>query len=160
MIWATINLVFFAALLVFLLKEKVREYVHERHVIMRENVIGVREKLRDARERMEEFSAKLEAVDTEVKSLTRQAGDDGESVKIKLLNSAKEKSGTLIEEVRQRSTELVGDLKSELVSDMANLVVSRAEESLSGKLTGADKKRFHKEFTSSLNGRTRVRGEA
>lgn len=140
-------------LLVFLfvkLKKPVIDHVFKRHEMIRDEVRRVREMLSSAQAKHEEFSGKLKAIDTEVMALRDQARQDAASMKVRILTEAQRNSARVVSDARAASEGMVGDLRRQLAFEVGTAVVDRAQAVVKTRLTGDDRARIRKEFSTEV----------
>jgi F-type H+-transporting ATPase subunit b len=132
------------------LRAPVSAYVNDRHVSLREELQRVRGLLVSAQRKYDEFSGKLKAMDAEILSLREQAKQDASAAKVRVVAEAQRLSATVIHDARVSAQGLYSQLKSELFSEVGLKVVDRAEKLLRERLTGDDRARIRKEFSSQV----------
>lgn len=140
-------LIFF---LTFKLRKPSRDFVSQRHEFIRGDIHSVREQLIQAQRKYDEFSAKLQSVGIEILGLREQVKQDIQNSKLRIMTEAERLSQGLISDARESSASLFLELKNELYSEMSLKALDRAEQLLRDRLTGDDRSRIHKEFSSQL----------
>jgi F0F1-type ATP synthase membrane subunit b/b' len=145
-----INLLILVGVLVFYLREPLKVFAETRHHTIREDLESVRNQLRAAQEKHAEFSAKLRAVDAEVNGIKSQMVQDAQAMKSRIVAEAQKLSGNVIEDARHASAVLYTEFKSSLYSELGSRVLDRAEAILKERLTGDDRARIRKEFSSQV----------
>lgn len=145
-----INLLILVGALVYYLRKPLKTFAETRHHAIREDLESVRNLLRGAQEKHEEFSAKLRAVDAEVSGIKTQMIQDAQAMKSRIVAEAQRLSGNVIEDAKHASAVLYTEFKSSLYSELGHRVLDRAEAILKERLTGDDRARIRKEFSSQV----------
>jgi F-type H+-transporting ATPase subunit b len=150
LIYPAINLAILIALLFVYTREPVRGFVRTRHETLRDELRRVRDLLTNAKAKFEEFSAKLKAMEAEIQALRDQAKQDAAAVKTKILAEAQVLSANVVTDARRSAQGLYGQLKSELFVEVGNKVLDRAESMLRERLTGDDRARIQRDFSTQV----------
>lgn len=148
----TFNFLVLIAILAYYLKQPIKDFVSNRHVSMRDELARVRELLKQAQSKNEEFVSKLKAIDAEVASLRQQMAQDAKSAKQRLVSDAQRLSATIVSDARMAAEGLYSDLRGQLHSELGSRILERAETLLRDRLTGDDRARIRKEFSSQVEG--------
>lgn len=144
------NFTVLVVLLVYFLKQPLRDHVSDRHTTLRDEVQGVESLLQRARERYDEFSAKLKAIDAESAAIREQVRQDAESARLRVMSDAKRLSGVIVADARASAESIVHDFRDQLRVEFSNRVIDRAETILKGRLTGAEQARIRKDFSRKV----------
>jgi F0F1-type ATP synthase membrane subunit b/b' len=142
-----INLLILVGVLVFYCRKPLQVFAETRHHTIREDLETVRNQLRNAQEKHAEFSAKLRAV---VSGLRAQMIQDANAMKSRIVAEAQKLSGNVIEDAKHASAVLYTEFKSSLYSELGARVLDRAEIILKERLTGDDRARIRKEFSTQV----------
>jgi F-type H+-transporting ATPase subunit b len=126
------------------------EFVRNRSTSLRDDLQRVADQLKQAQQKYEEFSAKLKAMDAEVRSLRDQAKQDGEAMRLRLLADARKLSTVIADDARTAADALYEDFRAQLRSDFATRVLERAEKLLRERLTGDDRARIRQDFSRQV----------
>jgi F0F1-type ATP synthase membrane subunit b/b' len=145
-----VNLAILVAFLVVKVKQPLRDHVKARHTNLKEQLLSVQDMLSKSQERYDEFSAKLKAMDAEVSALRDQAKQDAKAAKEKIAVEAKKISASIATEAKSAAGNLYTDLKGQLLSELGNRVLERAETMLKERLTGDDRIRIRQEFSAQV----------
>ena len=145
-----INLAILVGILAYYLRQPLKEFVTNRHVSVLGDLKRVQDQLHKAQEQYEEFSAKLKAIDAEVQALHKQAKQDAENAKVRIVHDAKRLSDGIMIEAKSAAQGLVEDLRKELFTDLGNRVLEQAETILKNRLTGEDRARIRREFSAQV----------
>lgn len=146
----TINLIILVGILVYYTRHPIKKSVQDRHASLRDELARVRDLLRQAQEQYNEFSSKLKAIEAETTALRQQAVQDAEAAKQRLVNDAQRMSLGISSDARKAAESLYGELKSQLASEVGGRVLERAEAILRDRLTGDDRARIRKEFSTQV----------
>ncbi|MDR3607513.1 MAG: ATP synthase F0 subunit B [Oligoflexia bacterium] len=146
----TFNLAVLIAVLTYFLRQPIRDYVSGRHHTVRDELARVSELLKDAQEKNSEFSAKLSAIDAEIVAIRKQAVQDAEAMNQRIIANAVRLSAGTVADARLAAEGLYSDLKSELYHELGARVIDRAGSLLKERLTGDDRARIRKEFSSQV----------
>src|SRR5688500_8433933 len=91
-----INLGILVAVLAYYLRQPAKDFVRNRHLVLKQEVERIAEQLRVSQERFEEFSSKLKAIDVELTALREQTQQDAEVMRNKVLNDARKLSLSIV----------------------------------------------------------------
>jgi len=145
-----INLSILIAVLVYYLRAPLKAFIKIRHESVRDELERVAEQLKLAQEKYDEFSAKLKAMQAEIVVLRDQARQDGEAIKLRLVNDGKRVSVAIVMDAKAAAEALIEDLRISLKRELAASVLSRAELLVLGRLTSEDRKRFRLDFSKQV----------
>lgn len=146
-----VNVSILVGMLYYFLKKPVIQFVAERHTRIKIEVADVAVKLSKAKEKYEEFSAKLKAIETEIRILKEQTKQEAEQFKINVLTEAKKQASAIVVDAKNASNVAVEDFKKDILKNMAVQIMSQVERTLISQLTGADKVRLRKELASQVD---------
>ena len=145
-----INLLLLVGILVWKVREPLRNFVSARHISLRDELQKTGDQLRQAQERYDEFTAKLKAIEAEISALRDQARQDAEGMKLRVLSDAKRLAALIVSDARLAGETLFSDLRMQLTTEFANRVVEKAEGLLRVRLTGDDRVRIRREFSMQV----------
>jgi F0F1-type ATP synthase membrane subunit b/b' len=145
-----VNLVILIAVMAYYLKQPLKTFAKDRHHSIRTDLETVRNQLRDAKAKHAEFSSKLRAMDAEIAGLKTQASQDAQALKTKVQAEAQKLSSNIIEDAKHASQVLYAEFKVQLYSELGGHVLDRAEKILRERLTGDDRARIRKEFSTQV----------
>lgn len=146
----TFNLAVLIGLMVYYLREPLKQFVTGRHVELRDELGRVRDLLQKAKVQYEEFNAKLGALDAEVAALRNQATQDAQAARQRILSEAQKLSANIATDARHSAEALYADLKDNLYTELGAAVLERTEKVLRERLTGEDRVRIQKEFSAQV----------
>jgi F0F1-type ATP synthase membrane subunit b/b' len=147
-----VNLGILIAVLVVYTRKPLGAFVASRHATLRDQILNVRKQLTGAQEKYEEFSAKLKTIDSEIAVLREQARQDAQGAKNRAGSEVQRLSAGVVADARTASSQLFDDLKTQLRHDLAVRALERAEAILNVRLTGDDKARLRREFSTQVEG--------
>ena len=145
-----LNFFILVGILVYKLRQPLKDFVQMRHKSLREEIQAVREQLQAASEKFEEYSRKLSAVDSEIQSLRSQLKDDIAQMNQRVLMEAKKASEAVVHDARVSAQSLLSDLKADLYSDLVYRVVGRSESLIQQRLTSDERVRIQQEFSKQV----------
>jgi F0F1-type ATP synthase membrane subunit b/b' len=146
----TINLLILVGILVYYTRHPIKKSVQDRHAGLRDELARVRDLLRQAQEQYSEFSSKLKAIEAETTALRQQAIQDAEAAKQRIITDAQRMSSGIANDSRKAAQSLYSELRTQLASEIGNRVLERAEVILRERLTGDDRARIRKEFSTQV----------
>ena len=146
----TVNLLILIGVLVYFLKTPVKNFLMERRGTISHDIDVAQKTINEAKSRFEEYSKKLEAIETEISALKDTLRKQGESERKELLRQAEATSETLRKEARETIELQTERAKHEIQSEVANLALGNAEALIRQNLGEADKDRFVQEFTKNI----------
>ncbi len=146
----TINLLILVGILVYYTRHPIRKSVQDRHDGLREELTRVRELLRQAQDQYNEFSSKLKAIEAETNALRLQAVQDAEAAKHRIVTDAQKMSQGIASDSRKAAESLYVELKAQLANEIGGRVLARTEAILRERLTGDDRARIRKEFSTQV----------
>lgn len=150
MIAITFNFLVFVACLYFGLRKPVKEALELRHITLKDSVERVRTQLEEAQRSLQEFEGKFRQLESEKTAMMAFSKQDAEILALKRLNDARRISQGVVSDAELASRSLGEQLERELRTDFGNRVLAKAESQLVSKLTGEDRVRFVKDFSSKV----------
>jgi F-type H+-transporting ATPase subunit b len=144
------NLAVLIVLLVVKVKQPLRDHVRNRHLSLKDELESTRQKLSSAQEKYDEFTAKLKTIDAEAAALREQARADAQATQQRIATESKKIAASIVTESRSTAQNLYSDLKSQLLGELGQRVLERAEAMLKERLTGDDRVRIRQEFSQQV----------
>ena len=134
-----LNLVLLIGLLVYLLRKPFGEFLRNRKERLRSEVARAEEASEKARAAFEEYSAKLDAVSSEIGSLTENIRKQGETERAELVSQAR-KSGEAIRKevedtIRLETARAVSEIQAEVVESAVALAEKMIKEKVDRNFT-------------------------
>jgi F-type H+-transporting ATPase subunit b len=146
----TFNVVILLGLMVYYLREPLRQFVYQRHTALADELKRVHAMLRDSQEKFDEFTAKLKAIDVETQAMREQAKQDAQTAKNRLVAEAQKLGSTIVTDARSSANNLCSELKTQLAGELSLQVLDRTEALVKDRLTGDDKTRIRQEFSNQV----------
>jgi len=150
LILPALNLLILCVVLYFAARKSVIAAVRKRHELVINDLQDVRKNLSTAQEKHEEFTAKLKGVGVEIEAIRAEGLQDAAGLKQKILEQGQKTAAGIVSDAKTRSQTLFYEIKGELVMEFADQVIRRASDHLKKALTGEDKDRMRKEFSTQL----------
>lgn len=144
------NLFILLAFLVYKLRAPLRDFVSQRHVLLRTEIQTVSQQLKAAQEKFDEFSAKLKSVNSEVASIQDQTKQDAALMKQRILADARRAATTVVADSKAVAQGLYSQMAVQLYSELSFRVLERGETLLRERLTGDDRARIRQEFSRQV----------
>ena len=148
--WSTFNLLILVGFLVYKLRSPLREFVSQRHVLLRNEIQSVSDQLKNAEEKFEEFSARLKSVQNEASALREQSKQDASAMQQRILQDARRNAGIIVGDSKTVANGLYSQMASQLYSELSHRVLERGEKLLRERLTGDDRVRIRQEFSRQV----------
>ena len=145
-----LNFSILVGLLIYKLRQPLKDFVLARHKSLREEIFSVQEQLRLASDRFEDYSKKLSQVDSEIQDLRTQLKEDILQLNQRILTEAKKASEAVVGDAKTSAQSLLSDLRADLYSDLVYRVVDRSEALVKERLTSDEKVRIQREFSKQL----------
>ncbi len=145
-----VNLLILLGVLVYFLKTPVKNFLIERRGTIGHEIDVAQKTISEAKSRFEEYSRKLEAIESEISALKDTLRKQGESERSELLRQAEAASETLRKEAKETIELQTERAKHEIQTEVANLALGSAETLIRQSLGDADKERFVQEFTKNI----------
>lgn len=146
----TVNLLILLGVLVYFLKTPVKNFLIERRGTIGHEIDVAQKTISEAKSRFEEYTKKLEAIETEISALKDTLRKQGESERSEMLRQAEAASETLRKEAKETIDIQTERAKHEIQAEVANLALGGAEALIRQNLGDADKERFVQEFTKNI----------
>jgi len=147
---AFINFALFVGFLFWKLRAPFGDFVRNRSISLRDELESSREQLTKARSQYEEFSAKLDAIESDIRALREQARLDAAQAQGRIRAETSRLSAQILADATATRDASIAEAKREIVRAFAIQVVGRAEGLLRGRLTGEEKVRIRREFSTQL----------
>lgn len=144
------NLAVLIGILVYFLRAPIRNMVQQRHENLRSELDAVREQLHAAQARHAELSAKLGAIDSELRSIREEGRQDAERLGKQLAEDAKRNAASIVSDAQAASKNLFNDLRAQLYNELGERVLNRAETMIRDRLTGEDRTKIRQDFARQL----------
>jgi len=121
--------------------------IQERHDVFRTNLHRAQEELAKAREQLDEYSAKLKAVEAEIRATQELFKEQAEKEKKEIIQKAEKNIESLLRDAKESASGLYGQLKKDLLVELGATVIQNAEDRLKKELTQDDHSKIRKDFS-------------
>lgn len=145
-----VNLLILLGVLVYFLKTPVKNFLIERRGTIGHEIDVAQKTIGEAKSKFEEYSKKLQAIESEISALKDTLRKQGESERGELLRQAEAASETIRKEAKETIELQTERAKREIQNEVANLALGNAEALIRQNLGDADKERFVQEFTKNI----------
>ena len=147
----TVNFIILFAVLAYYLKEPIRNFLIERRGIISNAIDEAEKVIAEAKKRYEEFSAKMNKIDEEIKTLREILKKEGEIERNEILRHAELASQKIGEEARETIRLETAKAKQEIQSEAVSLAIGLAEGILKQNLVESDEGRFIDDFVKKVD---------
>jgi F0F1-type ATP synthase membrane subunit b/b' len=145
-----LNLAALVALIVWKTKGPFVVFMAARRKTVEDELKRTAAALAEATSKQKEFDARLKGLAVEIEALRSQSRRDAEAKGLQILTEAKRLGDQIVSDARMAGDQMVVDFRAQLVAETAHQVIGRAERALKARLTGDDRVRFNREFSSQL----------
>ena len=145
-----INLAILLTFLGWKLKGPAREFVSGRHATLRDELASVREKLADAKSKLEEAGARLKAVEAEKAQLREEIRNQAKQTRTRIVAEAQRLAQQIVTDAHASAHSLAADFKAQLIDEMGQKILDRAEAMLRERVTRDDRVRIRQEFSRQV----------
>jgi len=145
-----VNLLILIGVLVYFLKTPVKNFLVERRGTIGHEIDVAQKTIGAAKSKFDEYSRKLQAIESEISALKDTLRKQGESERGELLRQAEAASETIRKEAKETIELQTERARREIQSEVANLAIGNAETLLIQNLGDADKERYVQEFTKNI----------
>jgi len=152
MVATLFNFTLFIIILYRAAKKPVVEMVAQRHQAIRDAVATNRKRLEEARASYEEYSSKLRVVETEVAAIRQQVRTEAEATRLRIQAAAKTMAASVVSDAQAGAKNVFEDLRRDLLRQLAEQVMTKAEAGVRKNLTGDLKAKIRQEFSSEMEG--------
>jgi len=150
----TVNLALLLGVLVYFLKDSVRNFLVERKGSIRSEIDHAQHTISEAKKKHEEYAEKLKGIEDEINnikdSIVKQGGIEREEI-VKHANLASENIKKEAQETIQFEARRA---KQEIQSEVVTLALAIAERVIKENLSEPDKQRFVDDFTNNVGDET------
>jgi len=147
----TVNFIILFAVLAYYLKEPIRNFLIERRGIISNAIDEAEKVIAEAKKRYEEFSAKMNKIDEEIKTLREILKKEGEIERNEILRHTELASQKIREEARETIRLETAKAKQEIQSEAVSLAIGLAEGILKQNLGESDEGRFIDDFVKRVD---------
>jgi F-type H+-transporting ATPase subunit b len=144
------NLLALLAVLVYLGRKPVLNYLSERRLRIQENLANSERLMKEAEARLSEWRERAARLDEEVETLRRMASERAEQEKAKILEDARVTAERIRRDAESGVSREVERAKQALRDEAADLAVELAGKLLQDQVTDGDRDRLVDEFVAEI----------
>lgn len=144
------NLAILVGVLAYYCRKPLKEFLFERHRVLKDELESTQAKLSEAQKKFQDYSARLQSLETEIAQLIQASRQEAEQSKVRILTEAKKMADTIIVDAKRASETMKNEFRDQIRAEFAAQVLVRAETLLRGKLTGDDRVRLLKDFSKQV----------
>jgi F-type H+-transporting ATPase subunit b len=152
------NLLALLAVLVYLGRKPVLNYLSERRLRIQENLASSERLMREAEARLSEWRERAARLDDEVETLRRMASERAEQEKAQILEDARVTAERIRRDAESGVSREVERAKQVLRDEAADLAVELAGKLLQDQVTDGDRDRLVDEFVAEIEADVKTEG--
>jgi F-type H+-transporting ATPase subunit b len=145
-----VNFLVLAIALIFLLKKPLRGFLADRSITIRKNVEESEKLHQEALTMLKMYEGKLNKLDQEIQTMIKDAKEQGEVEKKKILERAEKMSALIIENAKNMATREMEKQKDSLQKELMEKVIKEALETLKQKTSEKDHQAFTTKFIEQM----------
>lgn len=145
-----INFVVLVTILTFAMRKPLKEMVRERHETLKDKLEATQRELASAQKKFEEYSMKLRSLEGEIVDYRRNAVEDAEAMKTRIVHEAKKMADTIVIDAKKTAEAMGSEFKDKMRAELAQSVLVRAENMIRTKLSDNDRARIRKDFSKEV----------
>ena len=146
----TVNLVILLGVLVYFLKDSVRNFLVERKGSISSEIDHAQHTITEAKSKYEEYAQKLKGIEDEINSIKESIVKQGQTEREEILRQASLASENIKNEAQETIQFEAARAKQEIQSEVVTLALTIAEKVIKENLSETDKQRFVDEFTNNV----------
>ena len=146
----TVNLVLLLGVLVYFLKDSVRNFLVERKGSITSEIDHAQNTIAEAKSKYEEYAEKLKGIEAEIDNIKESIVKQGQAEKEEILKQASIPSANIKKEAQETIKFETERAKQEIQSEVVTLALSIAEKIIKENLTDSDRQRFIQDFTNNV----------
>jgi F-type H+-transporting ATPase subunit b len=154
---AVVNFGFLLALLIFLVRTPLLNYLKDRRVAMQEGLEEANRIQAAAKEKYDVYNARLERLDEELEQLRSEMVRAGEAERDRIVAEAEEKAARMRRETSFVIEQRMKQLREDLTREAVESAIQAAEQVLREQATSADQKRVADQYLETLSGLAKKR---
>lgn len=144
------NFIVLAAILVYLLKNPVKQYLNDRIRVIREQLSDLEAQKEEAEKKLAEYNERLAALSQESENIIEQYRKQGESVRDKILQEAENAANKMEEQARRNIEREFAQARQKLESEVFEKAIEKAEEKLKRVTTAEDQEKLVEEYLDKV----------
>ncbi len=146
----TINFVVLFVILVYFLRDAVKNFLIERRSTMGNEINEAERIIADAKDRYEEYVRKMREIDKEIVALKETLRKEGEIERAEILSQAESASQRVRAEVREMIRLETARIRKEIQSEVISSAIKIAEGIIKKNLSVSDEMRFIDDFIKKV----------
>lgn len=146
----TVNLVILLGVLVYFLKDSVRNFLVERKGSISSEIDHAQKTITEAKSKYEEYAEKLKGIEREISDIKESIVKQGQAEREEILRQASLASENIKKEAQETIKFESERAKQEIQSEVVTLALAIAEKVIKENLSESDKQRFVEDFTKNL----------
>lgn len=147
-----LNLVILVAVGFVKLRKPAKDAIAQRALFMRNELSTVREQLARSKASYEEYSAKLQAIDAELRAMQEENRTQARGMAARITGEAQRLGAQIIQDARTAADAATQDFRRQLVGEFGAKIIQRVEAQVRERLTGDDRLRIRQEFSRMVEG--------
>ncbi len=145
-----VNLVLLLGVLVYFLKDSVRNYLVARKGSISSEIDHAQKTITEAKEKYEEYAEKLKGIETEINNIKDSIVKQGEAEREEILRHANLASENIKKEAQDTIQFEADRARREVQSEVVAIALTIAEKVIKENLNESDKQRIIEDFTNNL----------
>lgn len=146
----TVNLVILLGVLVYFLKDSVRNFLVERKGSISSEIDHAQHTITEAKKKYEEYAEKLKGIEGEINSIKESIVKQGQTEREEIIRQANIASDNIKKEAQETIQFEAEKAKQEIQSEVVASALQIAERVIKENLTETDKQRFVEDFTKNV----------
>jgi F0F1-type ATP synthase membrane subunit b/b' len=144
------NLLVFGFLVYRGAKAPFLQFVANRSTSLRAQILDAKKQLEAAQAQYAEFRSRLQSMDAEVAALRAQNNQDVAAVSARIREEAAKQAQRIVSDARIARDAAIDFVRTKMTQELGLQVLNRAEALIQEKLTGDQKARIRREFSTQL----------
>ena len=150
LVWHAVNLAVLLAVLIYLLREPIRDFLATRRRDIEQNLERAAAVLREAEERLAEWKRRMARLDTEIAEIRRLAEERAQAERQRILADAAAAAARIRRDGAAAVEQEERRARDALRKEAADLAIELAGELLRQQVTEADRARLAEEFIERM----------
>ena len=146
----TVNLVILLGVLVYFLKDSVKNFLVERKGSISSEIDHAQHTIAEAKSKYEEYAQKLKGIEDEINNIKESIVKQGQTEREEILRQASIASENIKKEAQETIEFEAARAKQEIQSEVVTLALQIAEKVIKENLSENDKQRFVDDFTNNV----------
>ncbi|MEM7008841.1 MAG: ATP synthase F0 subunit B [Thermodesulfobacteriota bacterium] len=146
----TVNLVILLGILVYFLKDSVKNFLHQRKNSISSEIDHAQKTIAEAKSKYEEYAEKLKGIEDEVNNIKESIVKQGQAEREEILKQASIASENIRKEAQETIKFEAERAKQEIQDEVVTMAIAIAEKVIKENLTETDKQRFVEDFTNNI----------